>query len=62
MSDLIIATPACFLGPFPWVIFFPTFTLRPSLFFPVIFVSYKQQRVKCCFRIQLVILCPLTGN
>jgi hypothetical protein len=42
LSDLSIATPACFGGSFAWKIFFYLFTPSQCLFLSMRYVSYTQ--------------------
>jgi hypothetical protein len=62
LSEISIATPACFQGPLAWSIFFQPFILSLSLFLSVRWVSCKQQIVGSSFLIQFVIQCLLMGE
>jgi hypothetical protein len=54
LSEISIATFACFQGPLAWYIFFQPFILSPHLFLSMRWVSCKQQIVGSSFLIQFV--------
>jgi hypothetical protein len=61
-SEISIATPACFLGPLAWKIFFQPFILSLCLFLSVRWVTCKQQIVGSSFLIHFVRWCLLMGE
>jgi hypothetical protein len=62
LSDIRMATPACFFVPFAWKIVFQPFTLRSCLSFSLRWVSFKQQKVRSCLSSQSVSLCLFIGE
>jgi hypothetical protein len=62
VSEISIATPACFQGPLAWQIFFQPFTLSQCLFLSMEWVSCRQQIVGSSFLIQFANLCLLMGE
>jgi hypothetical protein len=54
LSEINIATPACFQGPLAWQIIFQLFTLSLCLFLSMRWVSCKQQIAGSSFLIQFV--------
>jgi hypothetical protein len=61
LSEISIATPACFQGPFAWSIFQP-FTLSQYLFLLMRWFSCIQQIVRSSFFIQFDKWCLLMGK
>jgi hypothetical protein len=61
LSEISIATLACFQGPLAWKIFFQPFTLSQCLFLSVRWVSCKQQIIRSSFLIQFAKRCLLMG-
>ena len=61
LLDIRMATPACFLGPFAWKLFFPTFYFEGISVFDSVF-SCMQQNAGSWLHIQSVGLCPFIGE
>ena len=61
LLDIRIATPACFLGPFDWNIFFPNFYCE-TMSLRLVCVSWMQMKDGFCFHIQSVNLYLLIGD
>jgi hypothetical protein len=62
LSEISIATPACFQWPLAWSIFFQPFIQSLCLFLSVRWVSCKQQIVVSFFLIHFVKWCLLMGK
>jgi hypothetical protein len=62
LSEMSIATPACFQGLLAWQIFFLPFILSLCLFLSVSWVSCKQQILGSSFLIQFMKQCLLMGE
>jgi hypothetical protein len=62
LSDVSIATPACFLQPLAQCIFFQPFILSQCWFLSIRWVSCKQQIVGSSFLIQFASHCILKGE
>jgi hypothetical protein len=62
LSEISVATPACFQGPLAWQIFFQPFILRLCLLLSVRWVSCKQQIAGSSFLIQFIKWCLLMGE
>ena len=61
LSDMIIATPAFFLFPFAWNIFFHPLTFSLYVSLGVKWFSCRQQIYRSCFCIHSASLCLLFG-
>lgn len=57
LLDIMMATPACFLGPFAWKTFFHPFTLILCLPLLLWCFSCMQQNAGTCLHFQSVSLC-----
>jgi hypothetical protein len=62
LSEVSIASLACFQGPLAWEIFFQPFTLSQCLFLLMRWVSCKQHIVGSSFLIQFAKWCLLMGE
>ena len=61
LSDMSIATPACFSCPFAWNIFFQPYTFIMCRSFVLRWVSYRQHMCGSWFLTHSAILCVLIG-
>jgi hypothetical protein len=62
LSEISIATPACFRGPLSWYIFFQPFIFSQCLFLSMRWLSCRQQIVGSSFLIQFASQCVLMGE
>ena len=61
LSEMRIATPACFCFPFAWYIFFHPLTFSLCVSLGLMWVSCRQQIYGSCFCILSARLCLLVG-
>ena len=62
LSDMSIATPACFSCPFAWKICFQPFTFSLCKSFVLRWVICRQHMCGSCFLMHSAILCLLIGS